>query len=73
MPDDVDDRRNRIMTMENGVCFMGPSAQSIMELNIQHYLGLLQTEKDPIKRETIARLLEEEKEKLAALLNPPKE
>ncbi len=62
-----------MMTMENGVCFMSPSAQSIMELNIQYYRGLLQTEKDPLKRETIAKLLEEEKEKLAALLNPPRE
>jgi hypothetical protein len=47
---------------------MSPSARSIIELNIQHYRGLLKTETDPSKRRTIAELLAEEETKLATLI-----
>jgi hypothetical protein len=47
---------------------MSPSARSIIELNIQHYRGLLKTETDPSKRRTIAELLAEEETKLAKLI-----
>ena len=46
---------------------MGPSARAIVELNIQHYRGLLTTETDQSKRQTIAKLLAEEEEKLGKL------
>ena len=46
---------------------MGPSARTIIELNIRHYRALLKTETDASKRETIARLLAEEEVKLAKL------
>jgi len=39
----------------------------IIELNIKHYRDLLENEKDAAKRETIAKLLEEELGKLADL------
>jgi hypothetical protein len=43
---------------------MNPSARTIVELNIKHYRGLLQSERDPGKREAIAKLLAEEEQKL---------
>lgn len=46
---------------------MTPSARMIIELNIKHYRDLLENEKDAAKRETIAKLLEEELGKLADL------
>ena len=46
---------------------MGPSARTIIELNIQHYRGLLKIETDQSKRQTIAKLLAEEEEKLGKL------
>jgi len=46
---------------------MGPSARTIVELNIQHYRGLLKTEIDPSKRQTIAKLLADEEARLAQL------
>jgi len=45
---------------------MGPSARTIIELNIQHYRALLRSETDEAKRQTIAKLLAEEEAKLAA-------
>ena len=38
--------------------------QSIIQLNIQRFRLLLQTESDAAKRETISRLLDEERKKL---------
>jgi hypothetical protein len=49
------------------VCFVGPSARTIIELNIRHYRALLRTETDASKRQTVARLLAEEEAKLATL------
>lgn len=46
---------------------MSPSARSIVELNIRHFRGLLETEKDPAKRETIQRLLTEQERVLVEL------
>ncbi len=46
---------------------MSPSARMIFELNIKHYRALLETEKDAAKRETIAKLLAEEEQKLIAM------
>jgi hypothetical protein len=46
---------------------MGPSARTIVELNIQYYRRLLETETDLSKRRTIAKLLAEEEAKLAQL------
>ena len=45
---------------------MGPSPREIVKLNIQHFRRLLQTEKDPTKREMIRRLLAEQAPMLAA-------
>jgi len=45
----------------------------ITQLNIKHYRTKLITESDPAKRETLQRLLAEEKAKLAALNDPPGE
>lgn len=68
------DRRKIPRTLaENGVSLMGPSVRLIIELNIKHYRGLLESEKDPVKLKTIAKLLEEEKQKLADLDARPKE
>ena len=47
---------------------MGPSARTIIELNIQHYRLLLKTETDPAKQKTIAKLLAEEEAKLSVEL-----
>ena len=47
---------------------VGPSARMIIELNIKHYGRLLKVEADPARRQTIAKLLAEEREKLATLL-----
>jgi hypothetical protein len=47
---------------------VSPSARMIIELNIKHYRQLLQTEANPSKRQTIAKLLAEEEAKLATLL-----
>ena len=46
---------------------MGPSARTIIELNIKHFRDLLKTETDASKRQTIARLLAEEEASLAKL------
>jgi hypothetical protein len=47
---------------------MSVAARTIMELNIKHYRGLLGSETDPARRETITKLLAEEKAKLTKLL-----
>lgn len=46
---------------------MNPSARTIVELNIRHFRGLLETEKDPATRETIQRLLAEQERMLVEL------
>lgn len=46
---------------------MGPSARTIVELNIQHFRSLLEAEKEAAKRETIKRLLAEQERMLVAL------
>ena len=46
---------------------LGPSPRTIIELNIRHYRDLLKVETDPVKRQTIGKLLAEEEAKLAAL------
>jgi hypothetical protein len=46
---------------------MEPSAREIIGLNIKHYRKLLETETDPSKRGTIAKLLAEEEAKLTNL------
>jgi hypothetical protein len=51
---------------------MSPSARTIVELNIKHYRGLLQSERDPVKWETIVKLLAEEEQKLRDLDNKKK-
>ena len=48
---------------------MGPSARTMIELNIEYYRKLLKTETDDSKRKTIAKLLAEEEVKLAKLLD----
>ena len=48
---------------------MNPSVRLIIELNIRHFQNLLRSETDPDKRETVERLLAEEQEKLARLLD----
>jgi hypothetical protein len=45
--------------------------RAVARLNIEHYRRLLATETDETKRQTIIRLLAEEKAKLAALDDPP--
>ena len=50
-----------------GGCFVGPSARTIIELNIEHCRALLKTETDVSMRRTIAKLLAEEEAKLAEL------
>ena len=47
---------------------MPSSPITIVQLNIDHYQRLLKTETDESKRPTIAKLLAEEKAKLAELL-----
>ena len=47
---------------------MSVPARTIIELNIKHYRGLLQSETDPSKRQAITKLLAEEEAKLAKLL-----
>jgi hypothetical protein len=42
--------------------------KSVAELNIQHFKKLLETETDPVKKQTIQRLLAEEEAKLALAL-----
>lgn len=46
----------------------GPSARTIIELNIAYYRNLLKDETNESKRQTIARLLAEEEAKLVRLL-----
>jgi hypothetical protein len=46
----------------------GPSARTIIELNIEYYRKLLKEETSASKREAIAKLLAEEEAKLAKLL-----
>ncbi len=47
---------------------MGPSARTIINLNIKHYRELLKDEKDTSRRRIIMELLAEEEAKLAKLL-----
>jgi len=47
---------------------MSSSPHIIVELNIRHFRELLETERDPAKREMIERLLSEEEQKLAELI-----
>ena len=47
------------------MCPAGPSARTIVELNIAHYRNLLKNETDASKRQTITKLLAEEAAKLA--------
>ena len=42
--------------------------KTVADLNIAHFKALLATETDPVKRQTIERLLAEEKAKLARAL-----
>jgi hypothetical protein len=42
--------------------------KTVAELNIQHFKKLLETETDPVKRQTLQRLLTEEEAKLALAL-----
>ena len=46
---------------------MGPSARTIIELNIRHFRELLKVESDSAKRQVIGKLLAEEEAKLLAL------
>jgi hypothetical protein len=47
--------------------------KTVAELNIQHFKKLLEIETDPVKRQTLQRLLTEEEAKLAlALANKTK-
>lgn len=46
---------------------MSTSAREIHQLNIRHYRKLLETETDPGRRQTIARLLRREEASLAEL------
>jgi hypothetical protein len=46
---------------------MSVAARIIIELNIKHYRELSERETDASKRETIAKLLAEEEDKLAKL------
>lgn len=46
----------------------GPSARTIVELNIAYYRNLLKDEANASKRQAIAKLLAEEEAKLAKLL-----
>ena len=46
----------------------GPSARTIIELNIAYYRNLLKDEANASKRQAIAKLLAEEEAKLAKLL-----
>jgi hypothetical protein len=46
----------------------GPSARTIIELNIAYYRNLLKDEVNASKRQAIAKLLAEEEAKLAKLL-----
>jgi hypothetical protein len=50
------------------MCPAGPSARTIVELNIVYYRNLLKEETNASKRQTIAKLLAEEEAKLAKIL-----
>jgi len=45
--------------------------KTVADLNIKHFKKLLASETDPVKRQTIERLLAEEEAKLATLGNDP--
>jgi hypothetical protein len=47
--------------------------KTIARLNIEHFGKKLAEENDGKQRETLLRLLAEEKAKLAALINPPED
>jgi hypothetical protein len=51
---------------------MSAPVRTIIELNIKHFQGLLRSETDAPKRQTIAKLLAEEEAKLAKLLSEEK-
>jgi hypothetical protein len=44
-----------------------PFARAIVELNIKHFRGLLKTETDPGKRQTLVRLIAEHEMQLSEL------
>jgi hypothetical protein len=44
--------------------------RTVANLNIEHFRKLLSTETDPVKRQTIERLLAEEEAKLARAQTP---
>jgi len=46
---------------------VGPSARTIIELNIRHYRELLNAETDSAKRQMIGKLFAEQEAKLLAL------
>lgn len=48
---------------------MSPSARRIVELNIDHFRRLLETETDPAKRKAIKQLLAEQEKMLMRLVN----
>jgi hypothetical protein len=50
------------------MCPAGPSARTIIELNIAHYRNLLKNEADSSKRQIIVKLLAEEEAQLAKIL-----
>ena len=45
--------------------------RTVADLNIAHFKKLLETETDPVKRETLKRLLAEEESKLARANEEP--
>lgn len=47
---------------------MSPSARRIVELNIEHFRRLLETETDPAKRDTVKKLLAEQERMLKKLV-----
>jgi hypothetical protein len=51
---------------------VGPSARTIIELNIKHFRDLLKTETDPARRETLAKLLAEHEAQLSTFERPGK-
>ena len=56
-------------------CVNASMPEFVFEANIAHFKELLETERDPVKRKTLQRLLAEEEAKLARWLanRTPKE
>jgi len=46
--------------------------KTVADLNIAHFKRLLETETDPVKRQTIERLLSDEQAKIAPVLGKGK-